>query len=148
MLLVTRTPVMLFESGVNAVPGGGVAGWVSGDIASLAASATVNVVFDLGPEWRQYSYLELTVIPVAPSSGLNPVQFFASDSVAPNSARRRGSPFATGGTTYFVNLATGPGTQTMAMRPAGRYLICKATNADAANAQGATARVTLAAFPS
>lgn len=146
--LVFKPPVLLMETDVGAVPGGGAAGWVSGTIANLAASGFATIIFDLGADWRQYCLVDVTVTPVGPSSGLNPVQFTGSDTPAANGNRRRGSPMATGATTYFLNLATASSTQSVWMRPAGRYLVMTATNADAANALGAAAKVTLCAYPS
>lgn len=141
-------PVLVMETDAAQVAVGAGPGWVSGSIAGLAASATGNILFDLGPDWRKYGMLDLSVLLAGPSSGLNPVRFFGSDDDSLNAARKRGSPFATGATVYSANLVTANGAQMFTMRPAGRYFWAVVTNADAANAQGPAAKITLVAFPS
>lgn len=46
-------------TGTAPVPGGGAAGWVSGDPAGMAGGALVKVSFDLGNDWRRYVAIQL-----------------------------------------------------------------------------------------
>lgn len=141
-------PTLVMEAGVNPVtPGGSVPGWVSGDIASLAASGSVSVIFDLGPHWDRYGMAAVAVTPNGPSSGLNAVQVFGSDSTAYDFTKRLGHAFGTGWTATHSNLTTANGPMQSNVRPSGRYLIIQAANADAVNAQGVQATVIVSAYP-
>ena len=143
-------PVLVMETnGTPVVSGGDAAGWVSGTIANLAASTAAQCVFDLGPDWDQYQFCQVIVSPVGPSTGLNSVGVFSSDTASLNTSRRLrdAQTSATPFSTTNVSLPTSSGTQAGYFRPAGRYMIVQATNSDATNAQGAAAKVTLAAYP-
>jgi hypothetical protein len=134
------------RSGQNAVAPGNGPGWVSGDIASLALSATATLIFDLGPNWDQYNCVQVGVVPAGPSSGLTAVQAFSSDDAAFSAAADVQLNNVWGATYGAISAAiTTP--QTCSFAPMGRYFIVRATNADAANAQGATAFVRITAYP-
>ena len=139
------------ETGANQVAGGAAAGWVSGNPASLAASASVTCVFDLGPEWDQYVMLSIAFFPVAPSSGAANLTVYGSDTATHNPARKMSSPAtgnngAAGG--WFVASATSSsGSTAGVMRPQGRYVHAVMTNADGSNPMGGPAKITLFAYP-
>jgi len=142
-------PIKVFETDVAAVTAGapGRGGWVSGSPANLAASGSVICVFDLGQDWHQYPNIQVSVSSTAPSSGLSGVQLYGSDNVTLNSARRLKESLVSGFSTIFASLTTANGAQQCFIKPMGRYLHVSLTNADATNAQGATAKVTVAAYP-
>ena len=142
-----RQPVLVMETGINQVPGGAQAGWVSGNPAGLADGAIATVVFDLGPEWDQYPVAGLSVFAVGATS-LSAVTVHGSDTTVSNSSRR-----LTGGFTpsasfsqIFATLNSVNGCQSIVIRPMGRYLIVQMTNTAAGGAMGAS-KVTLAAYP-
>jgi len=136
------------RSGQNAVAGGTTQpGWVSGDIASLAASGTATLVFDLGPNWDQYNVVQVAVVPAGPSSGLSGVAVYSSADAAFSAATDPQLNY-----TWGVSFGPAAGAavttpQSAMFSPMDRYLIVRATNADAVNAQGAGAFVQLAASP-
>lgn len=139
--------ILNMRSGQNAIaPGGSQFGWVSGDIASLALSATATLVFDLGPNWDQYNVVQVGVVPAAPSSGLSAVKAYSSDD-AVFSATTDVLLNNVWGATYAGISAAITTPQTCSFAPMGRYFIVQATNADAVNAQGATAFVRVTAYP-
>lgn len=139
--------IMKMRSGVAAVAAGNGPGWVSGDIASLAASATATIVFDLGPNWDQYGVVQLAVVPAGPSSGLSNVKAFSSADAVLSAAADPQLNYTWG--TSFGPAAgaaiTAP--QSAMFSPMDRYFIVQATNADAVNAQGAGAFMQLAMNP-
>ncbi|UOF78618.1 hypothetical protein [Bacteriophage sp.] len=139
--------ILKMRSGAAAVAGGGtIPGWVSGDIASLAASATATIVFDLGPNWDQYNVVQVGVVPAGPSSGLSGVAAYSSDDAAFNAAQDIQLNNVWGATFGAISAAVAA-PQTTSFAPMGRYFIVRATNADGANAQGAGAFVAICAYP-
>ena len=144
-----RQPVLVMETGINQVPGGAQAGWVSGNPAGLAdgASVTGGVVFDLGPDWDQYPVVGLTMLPVG-ATGFSGVSPTGSDSTANNAGRRLTGAFTSGATfsQVFATMNSANGSVTIALRPIGRYVIVTMTNTAAGGVMGAS-RVTLAAYP-
>jgi hypothetical protein len=138
--------ILNMRSGQNAIAVGNGPGWVSGDIASLALSATATVIFDLGPNWDQYNCVQVGVVPAAPSSGLSAVQAFSSDD-AVFSATSDVQLNNVWGATYGALSAAITTPQTCIFAPMGRYFIVRATNADGVNAQGATAFIRITAYP-
>lgn len=144
-----QPPIKVFETGVAAVTAGlaGPGGWVSGNPASLALSASVDCLFDLGLDWSQYNKVAVSVLSVAPSSGFSGVQVSSSNTTSFNNSRMLNEvDGATFGQLNAAITTSGLGV-TACVKPMGRYLIVRLTNADAANAQGATAKVTVGAFP-
>lgn len=148
LLNTTDTPLnAVFTSGSNAVTGGAdSAGWVSGDIASLAASATVDVIFDLGPKWQHINWVMVSITPVTPSSGLSAVMMSGSDTAAFNATRRLQAVNSLSFGVISAALTSANGSQMLPVKPFGRFFIIRATNADASNAQGATAHATIATY--
>jgi hypothetical protein len=138
--------ILKMRSGVAAVGAGNGPGWVSGDLASLALSATATIVFDLGPNWDQYNVVQLAVVPAGPSSGLTAVKAFSSDDAVLSAATdvALNNCWAT---TFGVISAAVAAPQSCDFSPMGRYFIVQATNADGVNAQGAGAFVQLCAYP-
>lgn len=139
-------PIRLFSAGANAVSGSGEAGWVDGHIASLAASGVATVRFDLGEDWILFPFIRLFVSWVGPSSGTSNLQVYSGDTLGALT-RRIGFIDTDSISTTFVTLSSASGPQTLDLRPMGRYLTITATNADATNAVGASARVDLAQYP-
>jgi hypothetical protein len=142
-------PVRIFETGVNAVsagtPGGG---WVSGNPASLAASASVTCIFDLGQDWHQFVAVAIGILLSGTSTGFNAVRVSSSDTSTINPARRLKDISQAGINQLNATVTTSEGAHQVNVRPVGRYLFVALTNADATNAQDANARVTIAAYPS
>lgn len=145
--VIEKQPVLLMQTDVAQVPGGAGAGWVSGTPSGLAASATVNCVFDLGPDWDQYGVAAVGVLPIGPSSGMANVQAMGSDNTAPNPARRLKDMAVAGSANSSFAINTSSNGHTFHVRPFGRYLIVSVSNADAANALGAASKVSVAAYP-
>lgn len=143
-------PTIIMETGVNPVtPGGLVPGWVSGDPAGLAASAQVNAIFDLGPHWDRYGLVAVTVNPAGPSSGFSAVQASGADTPS-NYDNRRAMAYAfqgSGQSRMFATFNTVAAAGQVFLRPNGRFFTVNGTNADAANAMGAGAKFTVAAYP-
>lgn len=141
--------VLVMETGVNPViAGGDRAGWISGDPANLALSATVNCLFDLGPDWQHFPLVQAAINPTPPSTGLGSITLVSSDSAASFTAKRRlGYANAVASGTIFLSLPSASATNTFMVRPMGRYLQVNLTNADAAAAQGALTAVVLTAYP-
>ena len=138
--------ILNMRSGQNAIAPGNGPGWISGDIAGLALSATATATFDLGPNWDQYNCVQVGVVPAGPSSGLSAVQAFSSDDATFNAATDVQLNNVWGATYAAISAAiTTP--QTCSFAPMGRYFIVRATNADGVNAQGAGAFVRLTAYP-
>lgn len=138
--------ILKMRSGVSAVAAGNGPGWVSGDIASLAASGTATLIFDLGPNWDQYNVVQVGVVPAGPSSGLSGVAAYSSDDVTFSAAAdvQLNNCWATSFGAISAAITT---PQSCAFNPMGRYFILRATNADGANAQGAGAFVQVCAYP-
>src|SRR5574343_1610368 len=138
--------ILKMRTGVNAVAGGGTQpGWISGDIAALAASATATMVFDRGPQWGQYNCVQVAVVPAGPSSGLNAVSAFSSDDATFAAASDVQLNNVWGATFGAISAAVNAAQSTI-FAPMGRYFIVRATNADAVNAQGAGAFVQICAY--
>jgi hypothetical protein len=122
---------------------------VSGSIASLAASATTSVSFDLGETWDAYTLVQVTVDPAAPETALNTVTAYgtdiANDITMP--ARVLGQAGASGlSQAVFTNIAPATGAQSFFVRPNGRFVTVKFQNNDATNALGATSQINFAAY--
>lgn len=141
-----RPPVLVMETGVNPVPGGGPAGWVSGNPSGLADGATAPVVFDLGPEWDQYPIIGLIIYPVGATS-LSAVTPVGSDTPTYNYGRRLTGAFTVAGgfSQIYGTCTSANGSITSYVRPAGRYVVITMTNTAGSGVMGAS-RVTLVAY--
>ena len=140
--------ILKMRSGQNAVAGGTTQpGWVSGDIASLAAAGAATVIFDLGPNWDQYNVVQVALVPAGPSSGLSGVAAYSSADPAFNAAQDPQLNYTWGTSFGPAAGAAAAAPQSAMFTPMDRYLIVRATNADGANAQGAGAFVQLSAHP-
>lgn len=140
-------PIQVFETDVNPVVAGGDGGWISGTPSSLAASATVLCLFDLGPNWRQYPFLQVAVFPSGPSTGMNNIWIGCSDTPTIGTTRRLNYASHAGIQQIYVTQNSSNGCGTFHSRPMGRYVGVSITNADATNPLGASAKVTIAAYP-
>lgn len=142
-------PIIVMKTGVSAVPSGGnVPGWISGDPASLAASASVTAIFDLGPDWQQYTVAAVCVYPVGSSSGFSNVFITSSATTSADNSRRPNFISSTSYASAFsASLTTANGGSTAHIRPQGRFLTVALTNADAVNPMGAAASVTVTIYP-
>ena len=140
-----RQPVLVMETGINQVPGGAQAGWVSGNPSGLADGASVTIVFDLGPDWDQYTTVALTVRPQGGTS-LSSIQCTGNDTAVFTPYRRLKEALASGtGNTSFTINTSSDGLQ-FYIRPMGRYVMVNTTNTAGGGAMGAS-KVTLAAYP-
>lgn len=141
-------PIKIFETDVGAVAAGTAnGGWVSGSPANLAASASVNCVFDLGQDWSQFTHVSVAIRSSGTSTGLNNIQASSSDTATLNASRRLKDVSQVNHNSIAGNITTAGGTQQAIVRPMGRYFIVSLTNADATNPQDASAKVTIAAYP-
>jgi hypothetical protein len=139
--------VKIATAGVSAVtPLGNSFGWVSGDIANLAASGSVDVIFDLGPDWRDVTLCTMTCTPVGPSTGFVGIQVSGSDTATYDATRRITGAFNTGMGSSYLTATTAAGSQQFIFRPFGRFVFYRCPNGDAGNAIGATAKISLTAF--
>lgn len=146
-VLTRRLPVLVMETDVAQVAAGAGPGWVSGTPAGLAAAGSTAVVFDLGPDWRQYTVAQVGVLPMGPSSGLSGVQAMGSDNTSSNPARRLKDLSVVGSANSSFSISTASNGHGFIVRPFGRFLIVTMTNADAANALGAASKVSVALYP-
>lgn len=149
MTMINTNPTLFMETGVAAVAAvaSPTPGWVSGNPASLALSASVNCIFDLGPKWDQYSIVNVGISPVGPSSGFSNISIASSATAALDSSRRLGYAFAAAAGNVLIASATvAAGAIQAVVRPLGRYLVVSVTNADGVNALGATAKVAVGAY--
>lgn len=143
-----KLPILVMETGVNAVTAGGnTAGWVSGNPASQAATTAITVIFDLGPQWLQYPTLVISLFPSGASSSFETVTFTGSDTAAANTARRLvqfGASTVT--SAYLASAPTTGGAVGVMTRPMGRF-VTVGFSINATNATDANAKVVLAAYP-
>ena len=140
-------PIIVMETDVGAVTAGGIThGWVSGTPANLADGATVDVLFDLGPLWQQYTQVQLSILS-ATATSLSSIQASSSDTTTKNTLRRLRTIDSTAVGTMFATITTVQGPQQVFVRPMGRYLFVTLTNTAAGGAQGATSKVVAAAYP-
>lgn len=143
-----KPPVLNMRTTDTAVTAGGdIPGWVSGTIASLAASATVTIVFDLGPYWDQYNSVQMAVNPVGPSSGLTAVQCFSSRTTTPSAVERLNMGQAVNFNTSSATATVAAGVQSGMFRASARYFCVQATNNDGTNALGASSSVAISVWP-
>ena len=141
-------PIKVFETDVGAVAAGTPrGGWVSGSPANLAASASVNCIFDLGQDWHQFSSVALAIRSSGTSTGLNNIHASSSDTAALNTARRLKDVSQVSHNSIGGNITTAAGSQQAIVRPMGRYFVVSITNADSTNPQDASAKVTVACYP-
>lgn len=148
-LLVTSAlsvPTLIMETDKNPVAGGGnQPGWVSGTPAGLAASGTVDIVFDLGPDWDQYRFVQISCAPAGPSSGS---QLSGRGSDTTTATENRRLSYANSVNLTSVNNVAFSSSVTVVVRPIGRYVIPRWTNTDGINVCGAASKCTIAAYPS
>lgn len=137
------------RSGVAAVAADGtpqVPGWVSGDLANLGASASIDVIFDLGPNYDSYPIVQIAHSDVTGSSGVTVTSVRGSSDSASTAAdpvlNYAGAQAV--GSVSGVSSAAG---RSFFVRPMGRFLITRFANADAVNPVNAQAFVALAAYP-
>lgn len=148
---LVRPPVLVMQTGSNPVSGTDPSpGWVSGTPANLAAGATVAVLFDLGAEWDQYATLQLIIRPSGPSTGFAGINTSGRDDpvVAQNNLRFLRDISVTSTSIMYSSVTTASAAGAALLKPAGRYVVVQVTNADAANAVGSQAFLTLVAYPS
>lgn len=139
-------PIRVFSTTGVAVTGSAEAGWVSGTIASLAASGTATIIFDLGADWVYYPFVRIYVNALAPSSGLINTSVNSAATVG-GTLLRQGFMDTDSVSTTYLTFASANGPQTVDFRPMGRYVYISATNGDGANALGASSRIDLAQYP-
>jgi hypothetical protein len=123
-------------------------GRVIGSIASLAASGTALVSFDLGETWDAYTLVQITVDPTAPETALNTVTVYGGDLAQDLVAARILGQMGTSGLSQakFTNIAPATGAQSFFVRPMGRFVTVQFQNQDATNALGNTAAINFAAY--
>ena len=124
-------------------PNGSTCGWISGTPASLAANATSQSIFDLGPNWDQYLRSTVIINSTAPSSGYINAQIFFGSTPSPAACNIRSRDSLQGATGWNYLSSTAAQTTTAIgqisadVKNLGRYMMVQLTNADSTNAQGA-----------
>ena len=142
-----RPPVLVMETDVNPVAAGNGPGWVSGTPANLADGASVVCVFDLGPDWGQYTVAQISTKSTVATS-LSAVQVAGSDNTTWSDNRRcRSLTNASDAQTLYATVNTAGGAQQSLVKPSGRYLLVSITNTAAAGAQGASSKVAVTVYP-
>lgn len=135
-------PTTTFYSTDPVIPfvGGSYEGHVSGTIASLAASTTVYVVFDLGPTWQYYTRLIINYFPAA-ASGTCTFEAYGSNTTSiPTSVDRLSG---SAGSTAFNTLTITSGSQALMTYPTSRYLHIRVTNGTTALLANSAIKVTM-----
>lgn len=120
---------------------------VTGTIASLAASGSTNVQFDLGPDWFQFSVVAIWLGAAGPSTTVT----YSASGYSDEDATRRRLPqaFSTNtATAYYSAINPTAGSTCALVRPMGRYIEVAVTNNDATNALGAGSSIGFCAYPS
>lgn len=127
---------------------GGADGRVIGSIASLAASGTAVVSFDLGEAWDSYTMVQVTLVPMAPETALNTVTIFGGDSAQDIQTSRILGQAGVAGVSQakYTNVAPATGAQSCFVRPMGRFVTVQFVNNDATNALGAGSCINFAAY--
>jgi len=144
---MSSPPNLFMRTGRNAVAGGGTQpGWVSGDLANQAANTLNTIVFDLGPTWYNYRFVQIAVNPEGPSTGLSVSCRSSDDAVF--SAAEDALLNAASGTAFGAVAVAITSPQTCVYRPMGRYFIVRPQNTDLVNAQGPNALIRLTAYSS
>lgn len=119
---------------------------VTGTIASLAASGSVNVIFDLGTDWATYPVIAVWINIAAPATA---AATLTCSGYTDQDATRRRLPqaYTTGGVAGATSSVTpSGGAQCMLVRPLGRYIEANVVNGDATNAFGAASSIGIATY--
>jgi hypothetical protein len=146
-MVMGQNPSIVLYAGRDQVTGGGTSpGWISGDVAGLAAGQTTTVIFDLGPNWADYVRGTVMLYLSGPTvaSGASAI-WNGNDLSAPN--RERAIAF-NGTTSSFVTTITPPNWGGFTFVIHGRYVFITVTNADATLAYSATSYVRVTAHNS
>lgn len=143
---VNAPTLIMTDRNTPVTAGGATHGYISGTPASLAASATVSVWFDLGPEFDQYQGVVVSIAPSGASSGFSAVSAFGGDKVGISTGRRLNGRYSSTSSTIYASINTSVGQQSFEVRPFGRYFGVQLSNADASNPMDANASVSIAAF--
>lgn len=121
--------------------------WLTGTIASLAASTSADVQFDLGPQWDMWVAVHVWLKPVAAGGASDAIfQTYFGDTAGAKT-RRSGAAYTNSAIAagyYALNPANGE--QTICVRPMGRYLTIACQNANASVAWGSGSSVAVAAY--
>lgn len=147
-VIAKKPPVLAMAAGGVAVAAGGsVAGWVSGNPANLAAGATVDVIFDLGPDWDQYGLFGILMSSKAPATQYTSVQISSGPAPVYDDTLRVNYANSTGlNAAYITSATTANGAMEGLFRSKGRYVGVRFQN-EATNPQGAGASCKLSAWP-
>jgi hypothetical protein len=143
-----NVPSIVMVTGANAVAGGiDGPGWMSGDLASLGAAASADMLFDLGRDWEQYHYAQISFSLAGPSSGLTAITALGNMTKSLTVGSRLVKNYSAVFAALNEVLTTAAGPSGIVVRPMGRFLIVKVTNADGANPLGALSQCSVAAYP-
>lgn len=139
--------VVIMETGLIA-PGGPT--WISGNPANLAGNASVNCLFDLGPDWMDYTMLQVVIRSQGPSTGLINITATSRDNpvAAVNGNRYLKEMYNTATSILYASVLTSNAAGCINLRPMGRYLVINMTNGDATNAIGSQAGIAIAGYTS
>lgn len=117
---------------------------VTGTPASLAASASVDVKFDLGPNWAQYSKGMCSYAVASPSSG-GVIQIWYGRAFGIKTWR--GVQLGPTSNTNYDTPTSAGGNKGMTTGPIERYVTVSVQNTDAVNAMGASSHVVCTFYP-
>lgn len=146
---MSSLPIKVFESGATAVPAGTPnGGWVSGNPAGMVDGATLDVVFDLGSRWDEYSAGQVTFASAAAGGSFSAIQVYASDTAVANTARRLRSTSDPAVLSSISGTAPTGNAVSVHTRPMGRFIVVRVTNTATFGAQLASAKIVVAVYES
>jgi hypothetical protein len=151
MAIFHRAPIAVLETDVNqGVAGGLRPSWLSGTPANLADGAASVALFDLGPDWDQYTILTLIVRSTTAISLSAITASSRDDPVAaanPSRYLREDCLDAGGPSILSATVSTASVAGATRVRPSGRYLAVTFTNTAGGGAQGPSSKITVTAYP-
>ena len=133
---------------VSVVTAGGlIPGWVSGDPSGLAISGSVNTLFDLGPNWADYSTFVVGVHAANATTATGAMAIHNCDTSNPTfNIRTRAIDASQSGTTPAIISSLTPAINALnytICHIRARYVMVVVTNADVALPFSADSYVTL-----
>lgn len=146
MSVMRRVRTIVLETDVaQSVAGAGVPGWLQGSPANAADGAQINALFDLGPDWDQYTTVAITVRSTVATSLSAVAASFRDDATATMNNNRICRDCVNGAAGSIVSVTvTSLGQFHVSVM--GRYLVVKADNTPGGGAQGPLSKIAISAF--
>lgn len=146
MSVFRRPPTLVMETDVAPVPAGGLRpGWVTGTPANAPDGTQINALFDLGPDWDQYTRVAIGVRSTVATSLSNIAASFRNDGVATMNNDRTCRDCVNGVAGSIASLTVSSIGQ-FHVNVSGRYLVVKADNTAAGGAQGPNSKFVVTAL--